>query len=85
LKEETATPTKLRTCGRIRETKRTSVKADLSCIRLHDVYQALKEHRLAGSAVAKHGRNAAAQHIESDSRQNNMIVETLVQVFDMKQ
>ena len=85
LKEKTAPPAKLRACSRIGETKRTSVKADLSCIRLQDVCQALKEHRLAGSAGANHGKNAAATHIESDSRQNNMVVEALVQAFDMKQ
>jgi hypothetical protein len=85
LKEKTAPPTKLRACDGIVKTKRTSVKANLSCIGSNDICQALKEHRLAGSAGAKHGKNAAAQHIESDSRQNNMVVEALVQVFDTKQ
>ena len=85
LKEETATPTKLRACSTVAESKRTPFEADFPCIRLHDVCQALKEHRLAGTAGAEHRENAAAQHFESDSCQNNMVVKALVQVFDMKQ
>jgi hypothetical protein len=85
LKEETATPAKLCARGRISETQGPSVKADPSRVRLHDVCQALKEHGLAGSARAEKAKNAAAQHFESDSRQNNMVAEALVQVLDMKQ
>jgi hypothetical protein len=85
LEEETATPAKLRSGGGISETQGTSVKADPACIRLHDVCQALKEHGLAGSARAEKAKNAASQHLESDSRQNNMVAEALVQVLDVKQ
>ena len=85
LKEETAPPAKLRARGRIGETQGTSVKTDPSCVRLNNVCQALEEHGLAGSAGAEQAKDAAAQHFESDSRQDNMIVEALVQVLDMKQ
>ena len=79
LKEETATPTKLCARGRVVETQRTPVKADQSRIRLHDVCQALKEDRLAGSAGTKQRKDAAAHYLKSDSRKNHVVVKALVQ------
>ena len=85
MKEETAAPAKLLAGGGIGETHRAPVKTDPPRIGLHDVRQAFEEHRLSGPAGAKHGKNAAAQHAELDSRQNDVVVEALVEVFDVEQ
>lgn len=85
MKEKTATPAKLRTRRGIGETQRTPVKADPSGIRLHDVCQTLEEYRFAGAAGTKHRKDTAARHVESDARQDDMVIEAFVQVFDVKQ
>ena len=85
MKEETAAPAKLRPPGRITGTEGTALKDDPSGVRLDNVSQALQKHRLARAAGTKERENASARHLDSDSRQDNVVVEALVEVFHLQQ